>query len=156
MNQTETNLAGSALRQPGWENKIRIKHAVCLAAFQKEVDDMAVNPCICYERLFRRSAVVKTSLSDVKLKGPIWDRLKAHVLKHNPSADEQQLYICNYCKPIVRNGLMPSRCVLNGLETVPIRWNLKILTSWKSIVFRGLNVSCVLLALGRTPTRPIP
>ena len=125
MNQTETNLAGSALRQPGLENKIRIKHAVCLANFQKEIDDMAVNPCICCERLLRRSGVVKTSLSDIKLKGPIWDRLKAHVLKHNPSADEQQLYICNHCKPIVRKGLMPNRCVLNGLETVPIPLELE-------------------------------
>ncbi len=28
--------------------------------------------------------------------------------------------MCNYCKPIVKRNKLPPRCVLNGLQTVPI------------------------------------
>ena len=39
--------------------------------------------------------------------------------KDAPTANTQ-LYMCNYCKPKVKRGHMPARCVLNGLQTVPI------------------------------------
>ena len=30
------------------------------------------------------------------------------------------MYMCNYCKSAIKNNKLPPRCVLNGLEPVPI------------------------------------
>ena len=48
----------------------------------------------------------------------VWAELKCHIMKSNPEAGNQVLYMCNYCKP--RRSMMPPRCVLNELQTVPI------------------------------------
>ena len=32
----------------------------------------------------------------------------------------EQYYVCSYCRPLLNNNKMPSRCILNGLETVPV------------------------------------
>ena len=52
--------------------------------------------------------------------GPVWSQLKEFMLRADPSASGKVHYMCNYCKPKIRKGDMPPRCVLNGLETVPI------------------------------------
>ena len=28
--------------------------------------------------------------------------------------------MCNYCKPLIKQGVLPAHCVLNGLQTVPV------------------------------------
>ena len=38
----------------------------------------------------------------------------------NLEASSEQLYICEYCKPRIRSNELPCRCVLNGLQTVPV------------------------------------
>ena len=75
--------------------------------------------CICCERLHQRKSVSVVSLSDV-FKSDVWDELKAHVLKDRPTVVGQVLYMCQYCKTQVRSNNMPARCVLNGLQSVPI------------------------------------
>ena len=67
----------------------------------------------------QRKSVSVVSLSD-DFKSEIWCELKAHVLKYPPTVSGQVLYMCHYCKTRVRSGNMPARCVLNGLQTVPI------------------------------------
>ena len=49
----------------------------------------------------------------------MWPTLKQYMLELNPAADDHTLYMCNYCKPSIRNNKLPPR-VLNGLETVLI------------------------------------
>ena len=44
----------------------------------------------------------------------------AHILKCHPTVPGQVLYMCYYSKCRVRAGITPARCVLNGLQTVPI------------------------------------
>ena len=50
----------------------------------------------------------------------MWPRLKSFILEQNQSAGNQVLYMCNYCKPVIKNKL-PACCVLNGLQldTIP-------------------------------------
>ena len=57
----------------------------------------------------------------------VWAELKCHIMKSNPDAGNQVLYMCNYCKPMIRRDMMPLRCVLNGLQTVPIPRELAVL-----------------------------
>ena len=57
----------------------------------------------------------------------VWAELKCHIMKSNPEAGNQVLYMCNYCKPMIRRSMMPPRCVLNELQTVPIPKELAVL-----------------------------
>ena len=56
-------------------------------------------------------------LSD-NLGSKVWPALKAFIVEQNPDANEQVLYMCNYCKALVKKDEMPPRCVLNGLQTI--------------------------------------
>ena len=40
--------------------------------------------------------------------------------------------MCNYCKAAIKNNKLPPRCILNGLETVPIPPELAKLDSLSS------------------------
>ena len=109
----------STLRRPNLEMELAIVHAALIAGFEKEIDDFPEHACICCERLHQRKSVSVVSLSD-DFNSEIWRELKAHILKYHPTVPDQVLYICYYCKCRVRAGITPARCVLNGLQTVPI------------------------------------
>ncbi|CAI8022425.1 hypothetical protein GBAR_LOCUS13170, partial [Geodia barretti] len=117
--QKLTPVDSSALRRPNIEMELAIAHAASIAGFEKEIDDFPEHACICCERLHQRKSVSVVSLSD-DFNSEIWHQLKAHILKYPPTVAGQVLYICYYCKRRVRAGIMPARCVLNGLQTVPI------------------------------------
>ena len=108
-----------ALRRPTLEMELTISHAALIAGYEKEIDDFPEHVCICCERLHQRKSASVVSLSD-KFTSEVWDELKAHVLQHPPTVSGRVLYMCHYCKTRVRRGIMPARCVLNGLQTVPI------------------------------------
>ena len=74
--------------------------------------------CSC-DRLHQRKSVTKVNLSD-NFGSKVWPALKAFIVEHNPDAKQQVLYMCNYCKPFIKQDVLPARCVLNGLQTVPI------------------------------------
>ena len=59
------------------------------------------------------------SLSD-DFQSKIWNELKLYVRSNTPNVSTQVLYMCYYCKRMIKGGKMPARCVLNGLQTVPI------------------------------------
>ena len=107
------------LRRPTLETELVIAHAALIAGFEKEIYDFPEHVCISCERLHQRKSVSVVSLSDDFNSG-VWHELKAHILKHPPTVSGQVLYMCYYCKQRVRCDVMPTRCVLNGLETVPI------------------------------------
>ena len=86
----------------------------CVALFDKEVKDYAVNQCVSCNILFRRSAVTKVSFYDNL--GKVWPYLKAHILKGDPKAEEKTLFMCRVCKEALKENKMPSKCVLNGLQ----------------------------------------
>ena len=108
-----------SLRRPTLETELAIAHAALIAGYEKEIYDFPEHACICCERLHQRKSVSVVSLSD-DFKSQIWCDLKAHVLKFPPVVSGHVLYMCHYCKTRVRSGDMPARCVLNGLQTVPI------------------------------------
>ena len=59
----------------------------------------------------------------------MWPRLKQHILDHNPTADQQILYMYHCCKSGTKQNKLPPRCVLNGLETAPELAKLDALSS---------------------------
>ena len=74
---------------------------------------VAVSVCI-RESLYQK-------LSSDKLGNAVWPRLKEFILGQCHNTNEVgTMYMCNYCKSSIKNNKLPPRCVLNGLEPVPI------------------------------------
>ena len=108
------------------EVHLTLTHAALIARLDKEIDDFPEHACCCCERLHQRKSVSVVKLSD-DFNSDVWAELKCHIMKSNPDAGNQVLYMCNYCKPMIRRSMMPPRCVLNGLQTVPIPKELAVL-----------------------------
>ena len=99
------------------ESRLLIAHVQVISDLEKEIDDDPEHACCSCERLHQRKSVTKVKLSD-NLGSKVWPALKAFIVEQNPDANEQVLYMCNYCKALVKKDEMPPRCVLNGLQTI--------------------------------------
>ena len=109
----------SGLRRPNLQSELQISHAHLITQLDKEIDDFPDKECCCCQQLHQRKFVTRVKLSDDL--GPVlWVRLKTYILQHNPEASDQTLFMCNYCKPMIKDNKLPARCVLNGLETAKV------------------------------------
>ena len=105
---------------PGIETQLQIKHAKLITELEKKVNDDPEHPCCSCERLFLKKRVTHFKLDDKKFKSRVWAQLKQHILHRNPSAKNDVMYICQYCRPLLNKNNLPCRCILNGLETEPV------------------------------------
>ena len=121
-------LAGSMLRNPNLESQLLSTYAELMIDLDKEIDDYAEHVCCSCERLHQRKNVTIVSLSD-NLDSEVWPRLKNFITQNYPAATDQELFIYKYCKALVKKDKLPPRCVLNGLQTVPIPSKLSKLDS---------------------------
>ena len=117
--QQSATVAASASVLRNVEARLLIKHAQVISDLEKEIDDDPEHACCSCERLHQRKSVTRVKLSD-NLGTEVWPALKAYISEQNPRAAHRVLYMCNYCKPLIKKDRMPARCVLNGLQTVPI------------------------------------
>ena len=108
----------SELRRSDLEVHLQLVHAKVIDAYEKKLSDYAQHPCCSCHVLFTREYVTNVNFTDNL--GPVWTQLKQFMLRTDPSAAQKTHWLCNYCKPKIRKGNMPPRCVLNGLETIPI------------------------------------
>ena len=111
----DATVADSVLKSV--ESRLLIAHAQVINDLEKEIDDDPEHACCSCERLHQRKSVTKVKLSD-SLGSKVWPALKAFIVEQNPDANEQVLYMCNYCKALVKKDEMPPHCVLNGLQTI--------------------------------------
>ena len=61
---------------------------------------------------------------------------------------EVRFCMCNYCKPMVRTDIMPPRCVLNGLHTVPMPKELALLDPLSRQLIQGAKCYQTIVRLG--------
>ena len=102
------------------ENQLREDNAIAINAFNARNLQLAEYPCIsCMKLCFKREV---TELAAC-IEGNAWKRLLDHY-ESNPVVDDglPTGYICDYCIKKFRAGVLPARCILNGLlfENVPI------------------------------------
>ena len=95
-----------------------IEYAGTISRLERLIEDFAEHVCVSCERLCQRKYVSCIELSEGSISSEVWLRLL--VICTNPEANSEQLYICNYCKPRIRSNELPSRCVLNGWQTVHV------------------------------------
>ena len=153
--EQSTETADSGIVQPGIEIQLLIKHAQLITELEKESGDDPEHVCCSCECLYQRKNVTRVKLSD-NLSEDVWPRLKQYILDHNPNANDQTLhYMCNYCKSAVRKNKLPPRCVLNGLETVPIPSELSKLDALSSQLIQRAKCYQTVIRLG-TYTAKVP
>ena len=115
----DVQCSDSVLRQPNLETQLLIANAGLIAELEKEINDFPDHVCCSCERLHQRKSITVVNLSD-NLSSGVWPRLKSFILQQTPDAEDHILYMCKYCKPMIKRDRLPPRCVLNGLQTVPI------------------------------------
>ena len=144
--------ADSALVKPGIENQLMIQHAQLISQLEKEIDDYPEHMCCSCECLYQRKNVTLAKLSD-DLSSNVWPRLKEYILEQNPSATT--LFMCNYCKSFIKKDKFLPRCVLNGLQTVPIPPELGKLDALSSQLIQRAKCYQTIVRLG-TYTAKVP
>ena len=144
----------SGLRSHNLESWLQIRYAPVMHDLQKEIDDYPVYACCSCECLHQRKSVTPVTLGD-NLGDVVWPELKSFILAHSPATEDDVLFMCNYCKPMIKLDELPGRCVLNGLQTVPIPPELNKLDSLSSQLIQRAKCFQTVVRLG-TYTSKVP
>ena len=109
----------SNLEKPDMEMRLRVHSAEVFTDYQNAVNDYPKNVCCSCQQLHQKKNVTVVRFDD-HLGKAVWFFLKDYLLKQDSSAADDMHFMCNYCKPLIRRGKMPARCVLNGLHVVEV------------------------------------
>ena len=144
-NVVSTDACG--LRRRNLESWLQVKYATIIHDLQKELDDYPVCASRSCECLHQRKSVTRVRLGD-SLGDDMWPRLKRFLLERNPDVREDVLFMCNYCKPMIKCDKLPPRCVLNVLQTVPVPPELEQLDSLSSQIIQRAKCFQTVVRLG--------
>ena len=145
----------SLFKSPTLDMDLAIAHAALIAAFEKEINDFPEHACCCCERLHQRKSVSVVRLSDDLSNSDVWSELKLYVQSNTPDVATKVLYMCSYCKALIKKNRMPARCVLNGLQTVPIPPELAVLDPLSRQLIQRAKCYQTIVRLG-TYTAKVP
>ena len=118
--ECESSQENLAAGLPSLEPLLQVKHATLITKLEKEVGDDPEYACCCCERLHQRKNVTSMKKSALKFVTKVWQQLKKYILEQNNETEIDSLYVCQYCRPILNDNKVPSRCILNGLITEPM------------------------------------
>ena len=76
--------------------------------------------CSCEWLLQRKSVTAFDFSENKKFTSNKWLVLRAYMYMSDPEATIKTHYVCQYCRPIMNQDKLPSRCVLNGLQVEPV------------------------------------
>ena len=106
---------------PDVESELQVKHAQMIAKLEKKLADDPEFACCSCKRLLQRKSVTAFDFSEnKKFTSNKWQVLRAYMYMSDPGATIKTHYVCQYCRPILNQDKLPSRCVLNGLEVEPV------------------------------------
>ena len=147
-----------AMRRPGLPNletELLMKHTGVITMLEKQIRDDPEYACCSCERLHQRSSVTSLKGSQNKFNSGMWKQLQRHIAKKNPDEDFDSLWICQHCRMKLNENQMPSRCVLNGMETDPIPSELTALDSLSKQLIQRAKAFQTIVHLG-TYTARVP
>ena len=130
-----------------------VKQAGVINEWLKEVSDDPVNACCTCERLFKRGNVTFVEVGGPKWVSEMWQVLFAYIQGGEKCDDKY--YVCAYCRALLNDNRMPSRCVLNGLETVPVPPELAGMDPLSCQLFQRAKAFQTIIRLG-TYTGKVP
>ena len=105
------------------ESKIKKDNSIAIKAFNTRNLQLAEYPCCSCTKLCFKREVTELAACKKPIEGEAWKQLLDHH-ESNPVMDDglPTGYICDYCIKKFRAGVLPARCILNGLlfKNVPI------------------------------------
>lgn len=109
------------------ETKILLDNAASIADFNRQVYNFAEYTCISCQMLYKRHNVSQVDWSDPKLNCDIFNELKLYLRSTSKITSTETSYICKQCKTEIKSNELPSKCILKGLEVIPIPRELQCL-----------------------------
>ena len=97
----DTNRRRQARHEPAWEN--------CVHVYESNIKEGPIHPCFCCDRLFFKKSIIKTTKSNLLLKGCVTtflDQLVFQSYKHS-----EGLQFCSTCNASIRQKKVPRLCV---------------------------------------------
>ena len=135
------------------ERHLLVTHADLIAELRSKFCDDPEFACCSCEQLCQRKQVSCVDFSNLgKYNTSIWLALKAHILQSGLS---EKLYICKHCRPFLNKNTMPARCVLNGLVTEPVPYELSKLDALSKQLIQRAKAFQTIVRLG-TYSRKVP
>ena len=115
-------------------------------------DDPEFPYCSC-ERLHQRKQVSGVNFTHDKYHTDNWMQLRPYLDEH--TLDQNYLYVCKYCRPLLNGSIMPARCILNGLLTEAVPEELKRLNALSRQLVQRAKAFQTIVRLG-TYTGNVP
>ncbi len=110
-----THHKGSAVSDGPSHLNLLTTYERIITSYEKLITDYAEHPCISCQQLHRRSRVSEVKLTQ-KLGVKVWPRLIQFHRQSQHGIPDSPLFMCAYCKPMIRADKIPPRCVLNELH----------------------------------------
>ena len=119
-----------------------------MVAFKKQCLDLPEFPCMsCSKLCFRRDSV-KLDCCLKPVTSDNWQRLLEYIDSHLSFDDGlSDGYICNYCIGKFWEGLLPARCILNGLCFNAIPKEISNLNECKKLLIQRAKAFQVVLRM---------
>ena len=137
------------------EAQLQVKYAEVITTFEKQINDDPEYACCSCERLHQCKNVTSLKQSNKKFNSDMWQQVKRYIVKQNPNACFDTMWVCQHCRVKLNANQMPSRCVLNGLETEPIPPELSDLDSLSKQLIQRAKAFQTIVHLG-TYTAKVP
>ena len=142
------------LRQPNLEAQLLISRAELISQLEDEVQGFPEYACCSCERLHQRKRLTRVNLSD-ELSHDVRPQLKSYILEQTPDAGDHVLFMCKYCRHMIKQNKLPPRCVINGLQVVPMPPELSALDSLSIQLIQRAKCYQTIVTLG-TYTGKVP
>ena len=99
------------------ESKIKKDFTKAMTLFNERYLEHAEYPCISCTVLCFKQQCTKLDACKKPITGILWQQLLDHYEANPPIDDSLPVgYICNYCLGKFHAGVLPARCILNGLS----------------------------------------
>ena len=110
----------------------------------------------CNKLCFRRECV-KLDRCGKPVTGDEWQKLLDHIANH-PAPDDglSEGYICNFCIGKFRAGVLPARCMLNGLMFDEIPKEIHHLNDYEKVLIQRAKAFQVVLKMKPVASKKLP
>ena len=142
-----SDVLNTPFRIPHLEAKLVATYSHLIGQYEKLLYDYHIHACICCEQLHKRSQVAMVYFDNFK-QNEVWLAIKAYNVLTNPDVGDDPACLCNYCRPKIKVGTMPSRCILNGLESPRLPEELKGLDPFSTQLIQKAKAFQTVVRLG--------
>ena len=139
------------------ESKIRKDFTKAMTLFHERNLEHAEYPCISCTMLCFKRQCTKLDACKKPITGIVWQQFLDHY-ESNPPIDDglPTGYICNYCLGKFRAGVLPARCVLNGLSVGKVPAEIAELNQYEKVLIQRAKAFQVVTKMSTVAGKRLP